>query len=172
MNFRMLFGALAGAGLLSAAPASAVVVFELKNVTLQDGGQLTGTITTSDDLNTLVGLEITSTSNHNWPYGNFIGRTYNFADILPGFVWNTAQGLQAWFAGPTARLDIFFAQPLTLAGADLAVSANEWQQAAGARAVVSGSLGVVPEPAAWAMMIAGFGLVGASMRRRRAIVAN
>ena len=30
--------------------------------------------------------------------------------------------------------------------------------------------GAVPEPASWAMLIAGFGLVGASMRRRRAVV--
>lgn len=31
--------------------------------------------------------------------------------------------------------------------------------------------GVVPEPATWAMMIGGFGLAGATLRRRRAIVA-
>jgi hypothetical protein len=31
-------------------------------------------------------------------------------------------------------------------------------------------LGVVPEPGSWAMMIAGFGLVGASLRRRRRAV--
>ena len=30
-------------------------------------------------------------------------------------------------------------------------------------------LGVIPEPGTWAMMIAGFGLVGASLRRRRAV---
>ena len=30
-----------------------------------------------------------------------------------------------------------------------------------------GPTGVVPEPASWAMMIAGFGLVGGAMRRRR-----
>jgi hypothetical protein len=30
---------------------------------------------------------------------------------------------------------------------------------------------VVPEPASWALMIAGFGLTGAALRRRRAIVA-
>lgn len=30
--------------------------------------------------------------------------------------------------------------------------------------------GAVPEPAAWAMMVAGFGLVGTSMRRRRATI--
>jgi hypothetical protein len=32
--------------------------------------------------------------------------------------------------------------------------------------------GVVPEPATWAMLIAGFGLVGAAMRRRRTDVAT
>ena len=32
-------------------------------------------------------------------------------------------------------------------------------------------IGAVPEPASWAMMIAGFGLVGAAMRRRREIAA-
>lgn len=31
--------------------------------------------------------------------------------------------------------------------------------------------GVVPEPAAWALMIAGFGLVGATLRRRTAAIA-
>ena len=32
-------------------------------------------------------------------------------------------------------------------------------------------LNAVPEPASWAMMIAGFGLVGAAMRRREAFLA-
>jgi hypothetical protein len=31
--------------------------------------------------------------------------------------------------------------------------------------------GVVPEPASWAMLIAGFGLVGATQRRRKVVVA-
>ena len=33
------------------------------------------------------------------------------------------------------------------------------------------TFGAVPEPASWAMMITGFGLVGATMRRRRAVIA-
>jgi hypothetical protein len=35
----------------------------------------------------------------------------------------------------------------------------------------SGAFGTVPEPASWAMLIAGFGLVGAVLRRRRAATA-
>jgi hypothetical protein len=35
----------------------------------------------------------------------------------------------------------------------------------------SASLFAVPEPASWAMLIAGFGLTGAAMRRRRAVAA-
>jgi hypothetical protein len=43
----------------------------------------------------------------------------------------------------------------------------------GAFIIASGSFtsAVVPEPASWAMLIAGFGLVGATMRRRRAAIA-
>lgn len=35
-----------------------------------------------------------------------------------------------------------------------------------------GGVGVIPEPATWAMMIAGFGLVGAAARRRRTAVLS
>ncbi len=34
-----------------------------------------------------------------------------------------------------------------------------------------GNIGFVPEPATWAMLITGFGLVGSALRRRRAITA-
>jgi len=37
--------------------------------------------------------------------------------------------------------------------------------------VFTNSGSVVPEPASWAMLIAGFGLVGAVARRRRAATA-
>ena len=39
------------------------------------------------------------------------------------------------------------------------------------RTYASDATGAVPEPASWAMMIAGFGLAGAAMRRRRSLVA-
>lgn len=37
--------------------------------------------------------------------------------------------------------------------------------------ISDGTGGVIPEPATWGLMIAGFGLVGATMRRRRAVEA-
>ncbi|WP_439544800.1 PEPxxWA-CTERM sorting domain-containing protein [Sandarakinorhabdus sp.] len=39
----------------------------------------------------------------------------------------------------------------------------------GGRAILT--IGAIPEPSSWAMLIAGFGLVGASLRRHRAIAA-
>jgi hypothetical protein len=37
--------------------------------------------------------------------------------------------------------------------------------------VITPGGGAVPEPATWAMLLAGFGLVGVSARRRRALAA-
>ena len=34
------------------------------------------------------------------------------------------------------------------------------------------SLGTVPEPASWVMLLAGFGLTGAAMRRRKITIAT
>jgi hypothetical protein len=172
MKFGLVLGAAVAAATMSA-PAAAVVVFDLNNVTLVDGGTLTGSLTVSDDLSTLVGFSITSSSNSGWPYGNYVGRTYSYADATL-ISWNSAQGLLADFVGAPARLNIFFAAPLTSTGAVLANTASETQSVVGGgtRYAVSGELvlaqqpGIVPEPATWAMLIVGFGLVGASMRRR------
>jgi hypothetical protein len=47
---------------------------------------------------------------------------------------------------------------------------NAAYQLLGTETRTSDTTGAVPEPASWAMMIAGFGLVGATMRRRRTAV--
>ena len=54
-------------------------------------------------------------------------------------------------------------------GRDLLPSVVHYQ-AAGSQADAI-RVGAIPEPASWAMMLAGFGLVGASMRRRKPVSA-
>lgn len=169
MKSTMAFGAALAAALLSA-PASAAVVFDLSNVYLVDGGQLTGTLTTSDDLSTLLGFSFTSTSNSSG-YGSFTGRNYTLGDSLLAF-WNPSVGLSSLFLGPLANVNLFFSAPLTLAGTSLAPSSSETQivSGGGSRWATSGELvaqqpDVVPEPASWALMVAGFGLVGIGLRR-------
>ena len=54
-------------------------------------------------------------------------------------------------------------------GLTLSTSANSFEVD---NLATSGNLGTVPEPASWAMMVAGFGLVGfATRNRRRTVVA-
>lgn len=45
---------------------------------------------------------------------------------------------------------------------------GRWNRMSGTPIGGPGSFGAVPEPQSWAMLIAGFGLIGAGMRRRRA----
>lgn len=158
-----------------ATPASAAVVFSLDNVKLVDGGTLTGSFTTSDDLSVLEDFSITSAGGNGWPYGVFTGTTYTMADAINPVFWTSAQGISAKFAGGS-QLNIFFSSALTAAGAMLDQTTSETQKLAGSRWLTEGGVsavagaGGVPEPATWAMMIAGFGLVGAAMRRRKAQV--
>lgn len=46
------------------------------------------------------------------------------------------------------------------------LTTNTWDSFGGIDAYFKANFGVVPEPASWALMIGGFGLVGAAMRRR------
>ena len=171
MKFTTMFGAAVVVAAL-ATPASAAVVFDLSNVHLVDGGKLTGTLTTSDDLSTLLDFSITSTANSSI-FGNFAGQTYTLGDATFA-AWNPSLGFSSLFLGSLASLNLFVASPLTPTGASLAFTTSEVVWGTGARWVVSGELvaqqpGLVPEAQTWAMMIAGFGLVGLGMRHRRGI---
>lgn len=169
MKFNMMFCAALAVAAFSA-PASAAVVFNLSNVHLVDGGQLTGTVTTSDDLSTLLDFSIVSTPKSS-VHGNFAGATYTLADATYTS-WNPALGLSALFLQSLSTLSLYVADPLSATGASLAAASNEVVWGKGTRWAVSGELvaqqqpGLVPEAATWAMMLAGFGLVGLSMRRR------
>ena len=67
-------------------------------------------------------------------------------------------GVDATFYGMSAELQVALPETQTLAG-------SRWLTDGSVSAVAGG--GSVPEPATWAMMIAGFGVVGAAMRRRK-----
>jgi len=93
-----------------------------------------------------------------------VGSTYDFAALLNGDTWvgihkgkGGKDGFEstAFFKLDAHSLDTFV---LDLNGGSDAV-------------LYSTGGGTVPEPATWAMLIAGFGLTGAAMRRRREAVA-
>ena len=69
---------------------------------------------------------------------------------ISGFVFNLQAGVSYFAVASGFENDDFGAYALTITGpGDITVGGN-----------------AVPEPATWAMMIAGFGLAGAAMRRR------
>jgi len=90
----------------------------------------------------------------------------------------TASGRQRW--GDYAQVNV---DPGTTHGFYLIGEfAREWNNAANGHPTGTGgsswgtwiagmNVGSVPEPASWAMMIAGFGFIGSAMRRQRKVVA-
>jgi len=108
--------------------------------------------------------------------------TYNFVDVLGtdgvlrsisgSDVFNPANGNQS--AANTNRRVTFIADAgQVITGLRLRATgvAFEVDSFAAELADVGSLGGAVPEPASWAMLIAGFGLVGAANRRRRITVA-
>lgn len=170
-----------GALVLASTPASAAdIIFNLDNVTFVDGGTLTGWFSTSEDLSVLTGFSFTSSANHAWPYGNFTGDTYTLAGAS-NHTWNPVIGIWAVFGDPaTAQINFFFDGGLNPTGGALDATTSEWVSTSGSRHLMgavnggpgpSVSVAAVPEPATWALMIGGFALVGASMRRRNVAVS-
>lgn len=112
---------------------------------------------------------------------SFLGEISNFTFSFSGnslvAAWNSNDGdlvydlLDPGFIGDEDEEGIavnFFApvtEPLYLAGPGPLLPCGLGDPCG---VVVAGETGAVPEPASWAMLIAGFGLTGAMLRRRRA----
>jgi hypothetical protein len=173
--------AVLGAILLAAiaAPASAAIVFTVNGAFSSfpiggaPQGTLTGTFTTDDALTTVTAVDLTSSA-----FGPYQSAIYNSLagasqDLPDGFaVGNLPQPF-------TSALFLYFSTPLTVSGGTFdGEQSGEDQLTVGGVPLspryLNGSVtaGVpaaagVPEPAAWALMIVGFGLAGAALRRRR-----
>lgn len=91
--------------------------------------------------------------------GNVFGTLFNGDD--PNIADPTANGGQQ---GEGTNRRVFFTQD---AGDPLIYGVRFSNHGARAFEIENVAFGAVPEPATWAMLVAGFGLVGGAMRRRR-----
>jgi hypothetical protein len=131
------------------------------------GGTLTGTFTTNDAITQVTAVDLFSSSN-----GAFQGFEYDdVATIDSQREPNSFRITLNPVPGHTDQLQLVFTPALTIAGSAIGTNSFEHQdfQGSGNR-ILSGTVKVsaaVPEPASWALMIAGFGLAGAALRTRR-----
>lgn len=100
-------------------------------------------------------------------FGANLGSTSNpFPSTSSQFVLN--------FSGPTARTAITLHNLVlrfqSLSGTGQSSGGNGTLDGDSGVGIVTG-VDVIPEPSSWAMLIAGFGLIGATARRRRALLA-
>lgn len=101
------------------------------------------------------------------------GNEYTIAGLSP-----LLDGNDAWNYGSAASIIGFAVDPRITIPADAArytyfpgASLVNPSSHFGDYQVYAVNFGLVPEPASWAMMIIGFGLVGTTLRRRSAVVA-
>jgi len=156
------------AGTLVAGPAMAgPLTWTLSNVTFDDGGTASGSFTYDADLDALTNWTITTT-----PGSTLGGTTYDPSG--PAFTVGNA----VFYFGANGIFDPYLrlstASGLTDAGGTVALLAgSSWEctNCGTFRLVTGGSLSAsaagVPEPAAWAMMVVGFGAIGFAARRRQ-----
>lgn len=93
-------------------------------------------------------IDCTTACGHGYP-GGFSG-TLSFTVTANSGSLNLSSLLSSVYNGKTIYL------------------ASDVVTSAGATGNAGGTIGAVPEPTSWAMMISGFGLIGATMRRKRA----
>ena len=111
-------------------------------------------------------------------YGRYLVAT-NATDLgnrlsaVQAAIWSLEYNQTASFSGSLAYLNANVAQHLLVAdnGRGRAHALIAHAPGANQPGVQDMTTGGVPEPAAWALMIAGFGLAGASLRQRRKLAA-
>lgn len=141
-----------------------------------------GFLTTADTLNALGGYDLTSISGTVTGFGAITG----FVPIntpLPGtssangFLYNNTVYTSAYphvdlngllFSTAGASWNVYRNGTDVFTGFD---GTNYIPNSSGTQFAGTFTITAVPEPASWAMMIAGFGLLGATMRRRRVSVS-
>ncbi len=164
---------LALAGVLAASPAAAAVTYQFTalssfpfNANGNGDEEFTGSfeVTVPSAVNTFTvfpAASLTSCTMLGSISGAIPCGTQSFRyDFVPG-------SLTVAFAGPTFEIFYYFdAIASTTNGTwDTTIFGTDQQ---GILVTSGAATGGVPEPANWAMLIAGFGLTGAVMRRRRA----
>ena len=156
------------AAIAVAAPATAqaAVIFNV-NGAFVGGGTLTGTFTTNDAITDLTAINLASSASGSFSAVNYSNLANVSVEALP-------DNFKITFGnGTNARLlQLSFNPALTSNGGAIGTGSLETQGTGGNARTrnVTGAVTVtspVPEPATWAMMLVGFGAVGAATRYRR-----
>lgn len=160
----LILGALIASSLPSL--ASAAIVFNV-NGNFASGGTLTGTFTTNDAINQVIGINLMSSAN-----GAFQATTYNSVATIDNQALPNSFRLTVT-SGTTKQLQVDFSPTtLTAAGGVIGGNSFEAQQIIGAgNRTLTGTVltapAAVPEPSTWAMLFVGFGAIGGAARYRR-----
>jgi hypothetical protein len=162
------------------ATATGVFTFDDSIVPDLGGAQLPHTI--GDGGITALSVDVTGASSGNGHFTLADFSSYYFAAFSPldyhaelvgqamGNSCNYGSFSSPCYGGPSGDFNLFAATPGAPNGTfyfQLTTNSGEGDSLA----VTSIRPGGVPEPAAWALMIGGFGLAGATLRRRRATLA-
>ena len=169
----LLSASVAAVALVASTSANAAtILWTLNSVVYDDGGTASGTFATDSTTGLATAVNISVTAGPNLSAFTFDGAT---SQILNNIFFNN-QSFVAVNNAFTRYVSFAFVNPLTAPGSNplnIGIFPNRasWDCAncGNIRYAVSGfaTSGAVPEPAAWALMIAGFGLVGGAMRRRQ-----
>lgn len=171
---KFAFAALAAISLPSVAH-SAPILWTLQDVTFDDGGIANGSFVYDADTGSVSQFSISVSG------GTTADLTAFTYDNTNSFYFLGSSDRFSFLADSRLRyLGLIFASTLTDSGGTIGIlsgppSSYECDNCGTARLVASGSIttdpSAVPEPASWAMLIGGFGVAGAAMRRRKVAVS-